>query len=99
MAGLVRRAHQLVARIGNQRRAGVRDQRDRRARGKPRQQLRPRLGGIVLVVGRQRRRDAVAFEELAGHAAVLAGDEVGSRQHLSARKVMSPRFPIGVATR
>ena len=81
MAGLARRAHQLVAGIGNQRRAGIGDQRDRFAVGKPRQQLRPRLGGVVLVIGRQRRRDAVMLEQLAGDAGVLAGDDVGGGQH------------------
>ena len=49
--------------------------------GEPRQQLRPRLGGVVLVIGRERRRDAVVVEELAGDARVLAGDQVGGRQH------------------
>ena len=53
-----------------------------RAFGEPRQQLRPRLGGVVVVIGRQRRRDAVMVEQLAGDAGVLAGDQVGAGQHL-----------------
>ena len=68
--------------IGNQRRAGVGHQRDRLAGGEPRQQLRPRRGGVVLVVGRQRRGDAVMVEQPAGHAGVLAGDQVGGGQRL-----------------
>ena len=78
MTGLAGRAHQLVTGIGDQRRAGVRHQRDCLACGKTRKQLRPRFGGIVLVIGRERRRDAVAFGELAGDAGVLAGDDVGA---------------------
>ena len=42
----------------------------------------PRLRGVVVVVGRERRRDAVVVEQLAGHARVLAGDQVGGGQHL-----------------
>ena len=79
---LARRAHQLVAGVGDQRRAGIGDQRDGRAFGEPRQQLRPRLGGVVVVIGRQRGGDAVMVEQLAGHAGVLAGDQVGAGQHL-----------------
>ena len=80
MAGLLGGAHQLESRIGNQRRAGVRHQRDRGAVGEPAQQLGPRLRGIVVVVGRQRGRDGVAVEQLAGDAGVLAGDQVGAGQ-------------------
>ncbi len=82
VTGLARRAHQLEARIGNERRAGVGDERDRFAGGEPRQELRPRRRGVVLVVGRQRRRDAVVVEQLAGDAGVLAGDHVGRGERL-----------------
>ena len=44
------------------------------------QELRPRRRGVVLVIGRQRRRDAVMVEQLAGDARVLAGDQVGGGQ-------------------
>ncbi len=38
------------------------------------------LRRIVLVIGRERRRDGVAVEQLAGDAGVLAGDQVGAGQ-------------------
>ncbi len=78
MAGFLRGAHQLESGIGNQRRAGIRNQRDGGAVGEPAQQHRPRLGGIVLVIGRERRCDGVAVEQFAGDAGVLAGDQVGA---------------------
>ena len=53
VAGVLRGAHQLVSGIGDKRRAGIGDERDRRAFGKPPQQERPRLCRVVLVIGRQ----------------------------------------------
>ena len=82
VTGLYRFAYQLVTGIGNQRRAGIRDQRDRLPFAQAGEQLRPRLGRVVLVVGRERRCDAVMLGELAGDAAVLAGDHVGGGQRL-----------------
>ena len=38
--------------------------------------------GVVVVVRRQRRRDAVMVEELAGDAGVLARDHVGAGENL-----------------
>ena len=55
---LARRAHELVAGVGDQRGAGVGDQRHRRALGEPRQQPGPGLGGVVVVIGRERGGDA-----------------------------------------
>ena len=96
----LRRAHQLVAGIGNQRRAGVRHQRHRLAVRQPGEQLRPRLGRVMLVIGRERRRDAVALGQLARDACVLAGDAHRRRPAVRARAgVISPKFPIGVATK
>ena len=82
MSGLVHRAHELEAGIGDERRAGIGHERDGVALGETRDQLRPRLGGVVIVVGRQRRRDAVVIDELAGDAGVLASDHVGGGQYL-----------------
>ncbi len=73
-------AHQLVAGIGDQRHAGVADQRDALALGQARQQLRAHARGIVLVIGLQRRPDAVEGEQLAGDPGVLAGDQVDACQ-------------------
>ena len=81
-SGFADGANELETRIGNQRRAGVGHERDRFAGGEPRQELRPRRHGVVLVVRRQRRRDAVVVEQLPGHPRVLAGDHVGRREGL-----------------
>src|SRR6516225_1474952 len=75
-------AHELVTGVGDERRPGVRDQRDRGILGEPGDELRPRLGGIVLVIGGERGGDAKMVEKLAGDARVLACDEVGGGEHL-----------------
>src|SRR6516162_5283574 len=75
-------AHELVTGVGYERRPGVRDQRDRGILGEPGDELRPRLGGIVLVIGGERGGDAKMVEKLAGDARVLACDEVGGGEHL-----------------
>ena len=80
VARLLRRANELIARIGNQRRAGVRYQRDRRPFHKLPQKLGACCRGVVIVVGCERTIDRVTFEQLAGHPRVLAGDEVGGRK-------------------
>src|SRR5215831_12524175 len=75
-------AHELVTGVGDERRPGIRDQRDRGAFGEPGDELRSRLGGIVLVIGGERGGDAIMVEKLAGDARVLACDEVGGGEHL-----------------
>ena len=82
VTGVLRGADELIAGVGDQRRAGVGHQRDRRAFGQPAQQHRPRLRRIVLVIGRQRPGDAVAVEQLVRDAGILAGDQVGAGQRL-----------------
>ena len=78
MPRLLRGAHELIAGIGNQRRAGVGDERDCGAVAEPLEELRPRRRGVVIVVGRERRDDGVAIEELARHPRILAGDQIGA---------------------
>jgi hypothetical protein len=82
MAGGQRRPHQAIARIGDQRRAGVGHQRHALARGEGAQQ--PRLarlpGGVAVRDGR--RGDAVVAGELGEDARVLGGDQVGRAQHV-----------------
>ena len=80
-ARLDRFAHQFVAGIGNKRRAGIGDQRDRLAFGQAGENFRAGLGRVVLVIRRERCRDAVMLGELAGDAAVLAGDDVGGGEN------------------
>ena len=75
-------AHELVTGVGHERRPGVRDQRDRGARGEPGDELRSRLGGVVVVIGGERGGNAITVEKLAGDARVLTGDEVGGGEHL-----------------
>ena len=81
-AGVLRGAHQPVARIGDQRGAGIGHQRDRAAVAEASEDFRPRRLRIVVVIGRERRLDAVAVEQPGGDAGVLARDEIGSRQRL-----------------
>ena len=85
MAGRHGVAHQPVARIGDQRRAGIGDQRDGAPGGEPFEDFRPRRLGVVVVIGDQRRRQAVMVEQLAGDAGVLAGDEIGGGQNFERR--------------
>src|SRR4029453_11360937 len=75
-------AHQLVAGVGYERCAGVRDQRDRSAGAEPSDELRSRLRGIVLMVSGERGRDAIVVEKLAGDASVFAGDQLGGGKYL-----------------
>jgi hypothetical protein len=77
-----RGAHQLETRVGHKRCAGIGHERDRGAGGEPGDKLRPRFGGVVVVIGRQRRRDGVMVEEFSGDPCVLAGDQVGCGQDL-----------------
>src|SRR5262245_5736335 len=65
-------AHELVTGVGHERRSCVRDQRDGGAVGEPGDELRSRLGGVVLVIGGERGGDAVMVEMLAGDARGLA---------------------------
>ncbi len=75
-----RRTYQLVARIGDERRAGVGDEGDARARLEPLDQERPRARRVVLVIGRQRRRDAISGAEAPRDAGILASDKVDTAQ-------------------
>ncbi len=80
VAGGLRLPHQLEAGIGDQRRAGVGHERHRVAGIEPRQQLRPCRGGVVVVIGDERRVQAIAVEQPVGHASVLAGHHVDAGQ-------------------
>jgi hypothetical protein len=80
MAGLTRLPHQLVAGIGDERRAGIADQRHCLALGESGKQLRPLLFRIVIVIGDERRDDAVVAQEHGGDPGILAGDQIGSGQ-------------------
>ena len=45
---------------------------------------RPRLGRVVIVIGRERRCDGVTVEQFAGDAGILAGDQIGAGKRLPA---------------
>ena len=80
VTGVMSRPHQLVAGIRYQRRARVRHQCDRLAVREASEQLRPRFGGVMFVVRREWRCDAVTFGQLAGDAGILAGNDIGTRE-------------------
>src|SRR5215472_5991241 len=65
----------------NQRCARVRDKRDCLPVDETRQQPWPRLGGIVLMIGREGRRYPVTINEFAGNAGIFRGDYVYTCQH------------------
>ena len=75
-------AHQLEAGIGDQGRAGIRDQGDRSALRQPFQNLRPRQRGVVFVIGFEQRRNRVALGQAAGYPCVFAGDDIDAGQRL-----------------
>jgi hypothetical protein len=50
------------------------------------------------MVGHDGRLDAVAGEQLAGDARVLASQQIGAGDGVECADVMSPKLPIGVAT-
>ena len=93
------RAHELVAGVGDQRGAGIGDERDGGALGEPCQQLGPGLGGVVVVIGRERGGDGVMVESLRVTRVSSQAIRSAAARTSSARTVMSRRFPIGVATR
>ncbi len=81
-------ADELVAGVGNQRRAGVADQCDRFA-AEARDDRRPVRVGAVIVVPAHRHFRADVREQLAGDAGVLGEDSLGAPKHIrgSRRKV------------
>ena len=92
-------------RFGHEPGAGVKRRRTRVAHERdilPPAQCVEERGGrallVVLVQGDGARLNAVAGEQRARGARVLAGDEVRARSVSSARGLASARLPIGVAT-
>ncbi len=73
-------AHQLVAGIGYERRAGVADQRYRLAARQLGQDARALALGVVLVIGAQRSRDGIVRQQRTAVAGILAVDHIGPRQ-------------------
>ena len=72
---------QAIPRIGNQRHAGIRHQRDHRARPQPRRQFLAALRLVVLVVTDGGRLDSVVRQKHARPPRILAGDQAGLFQH------------------
>ena len=81
-AARVRFADQTETRIRDQRGSRVADQRDDLSGLDARDQGRSRLGGVVVVIRGQATRDAVRGQQLARHARVLAGYEVGGAKRI-----------------
>jgi hypothetical protein len=86
----------VVARVGDARRAGVRDESDPRAGDQTLDEPRRPLALDRVVVARERPADAVVLEQRPRPPRVLGRDEVRSTRR--ARSVTSSRLPIGVAT-
>jgi len=72
---------QAMAGIGNERRAGVRNQRHSLAAPQRRQNDGSHLLGIVVVIGRKRFRNPIPCQQLSGDPSVFAEDAVGAVQH------------------
>ena len=81
VTGRDRLAHQLVAGIGDQRRAGIADDGHRLSRRQLGQHARPLALGVVLVIGAGRARNGEMGEQRAAVARVLAVDHIGAGQH------------------
>lgn len=79
---LDRLLRQAVARIGDERRTGIGDERHRFPITECCKQPRPRLGGIVLVIGGGPIDDAVAVQQHPRHPRVLAGEHIDPRKRL-----------------
>ncbi len=80
MARRNRRLDQFVSWIGNKRRTGIGNQRQSLLGSQPFQNNRAHLGGIMLVIGQNRRGDAVMGQQHLGHALVLGQNGIGRRQ-------------------
>ncbi len=77
-ASLDSQRREAIAGIGNQRRPGVGDEGHGFSLREEGEQARPGLVGIVFVIGEGPVANAVAVEQYAGDAGVLAGEHVGS---------------------
>ena len=75
-----RRGDKLVTGIGDERRAGIRHKRQRRAIGEPGDEVRPHHRGIMLVIGDKRCRDAVMGEENLRDPRIFRNHGVGRRK-------------------
>ncbi|MCY1301669.1 hypothetical protein D9M70_512940 [compost metagenome] len=78
MTGFDRKLPQPVARVGNQRRSGVGNERHRSPFGECCKQPGSGFVGIVLVIGVGPVHDAIAVEQHARNPRVLAGEHVGA---------------------
>ena len=77
IASVQRQLAEPVTGIGHERRACVRNKRHRLASLQSRNQSRPYLLGIMLVIRIGAITNAVAFQKNAGDARILAGQNIG----------------------
>ena len=75
--------HEPLSGVGDRRRAGVRDERDRLARREAREDLVRSVVLVVLVAGKARRRKAVPCEEVVRAARVLAENDARRGERLA----------------
>jgi hypothetical protein len=93
------RAQQPVARIAHTRQPGVGNDRHTFSPSKFLDQLRCPSRLVVLMITDERLANVEVREQMAAMPGVFAGNEINVSQTSMARKVMSPRFPMGVATK
>ena len=81
-AAAARLDRELVAGVGDQRRAGVGDQRQRLAPREPGERLGAGALGVVFVIGAERRGEAVVVEQAARMAGVLRQNQIDPGEDL-----------------
>ena len=80
--GIAGGAHQAVSRIGNQRRAGVTDQRHVATAGQRREHRLAAVATAAIVVGNQRHADAEVPQQAAAVTGILGGDQSDRFEYL-----------------
>ena len=93
--GLDTSADQPIARVRNQRRPGVRDQRHDFAVFEAFHKTGSRTFGIMLVIGDERTSDSVNGQESGRHTCILAGNDVSGGQDIEGAE----RYVAGVTDR
>jgi hypothetical protein len=95
---LARSGDEAEARIADQGRTRIRDERDVATPVQLGQQPRRNACFVVVVIGDEPGRDPEVRQQTKRLTRILGGDQIDLAQHLKRTIVISPRLPIGVAT-